>query len=266
MPTESLSPIIILPSKSGISYESLHYPVPVDQQYQVIPLVINTGKIPLINHAVQAPIQYFLPNGENRRSPIYDSAKLDSTARNERPQLRSNPDTSILYSNDEQRTENRPTYDGNNNNYPSTAATATVYSETRVDDGLPESWLYSYGYKIIDGHVGDPNDRHDDAPMVVGSDGPANFNHLSGPDETDIVSERITIDPSAELLQQAAANTRNSDESDDRRDDGPDNISRALNPVVVKTELNTTKTELKNYYKKVTNSKTPIEMTKKMEN
>lgn len=258
--------MIILPSKSGISYESLHYPVPVDQQYQVIPLVINTGKIPLINHAVQAPIQYFVPNSENRRSPIYDSPKLDSAARNERPQLRSNPDTSILYSNDEQRTENRPAYEGNNNNHPATA-TATVYSETRVDDGLPESRRYSYGYKIIDGHVGDPNDRHDYAPMIVGGDGPAIYNHLSGPDETDIVFERITIEPSAELQQAAAAaNTRKSDESDDRQDDGPDNISRALNPVVVKAELNTTKTELKKYYKKVTNPKTPIEMTKKMEN
>ncbi|XP_015372701.1 PREDICTED: uncharacterized protein LOC107167976 [Diuraphis noxia] len=243
--TDSLSPIIILPSKSGISYESLHYPVPADQQYQAIPLVINTGKIPLINHAIQAPIQYFVPNSENRRALIYDSAKY-SKARNERPQLRS-PETSILYSNDEQQTENRPTYDGNNNNYPSTA-TATVYSETRID-GLPESRRYSYGYKIIDGHVGDSNDRHD-APIIVGSDGLANYNNLSEPHETDIVFKG-TIDLSTEL--QGAAITRKSDGSNDRRNDRPDNISRALKPVVVKTELNTTKTELEKYYKNVTN-------------
>jgi len=231
----------------------------VDQHFQVIPLVINTKKIPLINHAVQAPIQYFVPNNENRRAPIYDSAQ-HSTARDERLQLRRNLDTSISYSNEAQ-TENRQTYRDGSNNHPP-AATATVYSETRVG-GSPSSRRYSYGYKIIDGlHVDGSNFRHD-APMIVGGDGPASYNSLSGPDETDGVFER-TIGPGAGLL--AAANGRSPDEPDDRRDDGPDNIPKALRPIVVKTESNTTKTELKKYYKKVTNPETPVKVTKKIEN
>lgn len=242
--SESLSPIIILPASSGISYESLHYPAPVDQQYQVIPLVINTGKIPLINHAVQAPIQYFVPNSENRQTQY-------SKARDEHLPL-GKPETAILYSNDEQ-TENRPTYDGNN--YPSTA-TATVYSETRVD-GLPASRRYSYGYKIVDGHVGDSNDRHD-IPMIVGGDGPASYNNLSGPDETDSVFERAI-----DLGVESQVNRRKPEESDDRRDDAQDNISRALKPIVVKTEMNTTKRELKKCYKKITNPETPVHSDQK---
>jgi len=230
----------------------------MDQQYQVIPLVINTGKIPLINHAVQAPIQYFAPpNNDNRRAQIYDSAQY-STDRNERLQLQRNPDTSILNLNDEQ-TENRPTYRGygNDNNHPP-AATATVYSETRVD-GVPSSRRYSYGYKIIDGRVGGSNDRND-APTIVGGDRPTSRNRLSGPE--DGVFER-TIGPGAGL--RTAANGRKPDESDDRREDRPDNIPRALKPIVVKTESNTTKTELKKYYKKVTNPETPVEEAKKNE-
>ncbi|XP_003244496.1 uncharacterized protein LOC100570753 [Acyrthosiphon pisum] len=250
---ESLSPIIILPAPSRISYESLHYPVPMDQQYQVMPLVINTGKIPLINHAVQASLQYFAPlNNDNRRAPIYDSVQY-STDRDERLQLRRNPNTSILYSNDEQ-TENRPTYRGygNDNNHPP-AATATVYSETRID-GPP----YSYGYKIIDDHVGDSNDRYD-APTIVDGDRPTSYNKLSDPDETDGVFEH-KIGPGAG--PRAVANGRKPGESDDRRDGGPDNIPRALKPIVIKTESNTTKTELKKYYKKVTNPETPVKEAK----
>jgi len=206
---------------------------------------------------IQAPMQYFVPNNDNRRPPgTYDSAQYP-TARDERLQLRRNPDTSILYSNDAQ-TENRPTYrDGNDNYYPP-AATATVYSETRVD-GLPR---YSYGYKIIDGRVGSSNDQHD-APAIVGGDRPTSHNSLSDPDETDGVLESTIGHRGAGL--QAAANGRKPDESDDRRDDGPDNIPRALKPIVVKTESNTTKTELKKYYKKVKNPETPIKETKKNE-
>lgn len=250
---ESLSPIIILPAPSEISYESLHYPVPAEQQYQVIPLVINTGKIPLINHAVQAPIQYFVPDNDNRRAPIYDSAQYP-TARDERLQLRRNPDTSILYSNDAQ-TENRPNRD-DHDNYPP-AATATVYSETRVD-GLAAPLRYSYGYKIIDSRVGGSNDRHD-APIIVGGDGPIGHNNLSSPDEVDGVFGRPT--GSGDGLQ-AASNGRKPDESDDRRDAGPGDIPRALKPIVVKTESDTTKTELKKYYKKVTNPETRVKETK----
>jgi len=228
----------------------------VDQQYQVIPLVINTGKIPLVNHAVQAPMQYFAPpNNDDRQAPIYDSAQY-STDRHERLQLRRNPDTSILYSNDEQ-TENRQTYGGygNDNNHPPTA-TATVYSGTRVD-GQPASLRYSYGYKIIDSRVGGSNGRHV-APKIVGGVGPTSRKSLSGPE--DGVFER-TIGPGAG--SQAAANGRKPNESDDRRDDGQDNIPSALKPIVVKTESNTTKTELKKYYKKVTNPEKPVKEGKK---
>jgi len=55
---------------------------------------------------------------------------------------------------------------------------------------------------------------------------------------------------------------RKPDESNPR-DDGLDNISRALKPIVVQKELNTTRTELKKYYKKVTNPGTPINDTNK---
>uniref|UniRef100_A0A2S2PQA8 Uncharacterized protein n=1 Tax=Schizaphis graminum TaxID=13262 RepID=A0A2S2PQA8_SCHGA len=242
--TKSLSPIIILPASSGISYESLHYPVPAEQQYQVIPLVINTGKIPLINHAVQAPIQYFVPKSENQRTPIYESAQY-LPAQDKRVQTR-NPETK-LYSNDE-KIENRPTYD--RNNYSPTA-TATVYSETRVD-GQPSSRGYSYGYKIIDGRVGDSNDRHDVA-KIVNDGGPANI-HLSRPKERNRVFDQTT---NSDAKLQETDDERKTDKSEPQNN-GPDNISRALKPIVVKTELNATETELKKYYKKVKNPETPI--------
>lgn len=242
--TESINPIIILPASSGISYESLHYPVPAEQQYQVIPLVINTGKIPLINHAIQAPIQYFIPKSENQRSSIYESTKYLLT-RDKRVQ----PNTeTMLYSNDEE-IENRPTYDRNND---SPIGTATVYSETRVS-GQPASQGYSYGYKIIRGHVGDSNDQHD-VSRIVDNDGLSNH-HISKPHETDRMLEPITIDPSAK--SQEANNEQKTDKSKPR-DNKPDNISRIFKPIVVKTELNATETELKKYYKKIKNVETPI--------
>ncbi|KAF0761747.1 Uncharacterized protein FWK35_00011005 [Aphis craccivora] len=243
--TESLNPIIILPASSRISYESLHYPVPAEQQYQVIPLVINTGKIPLINHAVQAPIQYFVPKSENRRSPIYESTQYLLT-RDKRVQ----PNTeTMLYSNYGE-IENRPAYDHNND--PS-VGTATVYSETRVS-GQPASQGYSYGYKIIRGHVGDSNDRHD-VPRIVDDDGPSSNYNTSRPHETDTMLKHITIDPSAKL--QEANNERKTDKSKPR-DNKSENISRSFKPIFVKTELNATETELKKYYKKVKNAETPI--------
>jgi len=161
-----------------------------------------------------------------------------------------------LYSNDAQ-TKNRPNHD-DHDNYPP-AATATVYSETRVD-GLPAPLRYSYGYKIIDSRVGGSNDRHD-APMIVGGDGPTSYNNLSGPDETDGVVGRAT--GLGDGLQQAAANERKPpDESDDRRDARPDDIPRTLKPIVVKTESDTTKTELNKYYKMVKNPETQVKETK----
>ncbi|KAE9538525.1 hypothetical protein AGLY_005624 [Aphis glycines] len=243
--TESLNPIIILPASSGISYESLHYPVPAEQQHQVIPLVINTGKIPLINHAVQAPIQYFVPNSENRRSPIHESTQY-LLARDKRVQ----PNTeTMLYSNDEE-IQNRPTYDHNND---PPIGTATIYSETHVS-GQPASQGHSYGYKIIRGHVGDSNDRHD-VPSIVDDDGPSSHHNISRPHEADRMLEHITIDPSAKL--QEANNERKTDKSKPRYNK-PNNISRKFKPIVVKTELNATETELKKYYKKVKNAETPI--------
>lgn len=240
--TESLNPIIILPASSGISYESLHYPVPAEQQYQVIPLVINTGKIPLINQAVQAPIQYFIPKSENRRSPMYESTQ-HLPAKDKRVQ----PNTeTMLYSNDEE-IENRPTYDRNND---PPIGTATVYSETHVN-GQPASQGYSYSYKIIRGHVGDSNDRHD-VPRIIDNDEPSNHHR---PHETDTMLEHIKIDPSAKL--QEANNELKTDKSKSRNNK-PDNISRIFKPIVVKTELNATESELKKYYKKVKNAETPI--------
>lgn len=243
--TESLNPIIILPASSGISYESLHYPVPVEQQYQVIPLVLNTGKIPLINHAVQAPIQYFVPKSENRRSPIYESTHY-LLARDKRVQ----PNTeTMLYSNDEE-IEKRPTY-VHNNDLP--IGTATVYSETRVS-GQPVSQGNSYGYKIIRDHVGDSNDRHD-VPKIVDDDGPSSHHNISRPHKTDKMLGSITIDPSAKL--QEANNEKKTDKSKPR-DNKPENIFRTFKPIVVKTEFQATETELKKYYKKVKNAETPI--------
>lgn len=67
--TLSNAVVISLPTPSGISYESLHYPLAAEQQYQAIPpLTINTGRIPLIRHAVHAPMQYFTSNADDRRT------------------------------------------------------------------------------------------------------------------------------------------------------------------------------------------------------
>ncbi|XP_025199662.1 uncharacterized protein LOC112597707 [Melanaphis sacchari] len=242
--TKSLNPIILLPASSEISYESLHYPVPVEQQYQVIPLVINTGKIPLINQAIQAPIQYFVPKSENQHTPIYESAQYLPT-RDERVQLR-NPET-ILNSND-QEIKNRLTYD--RNNYSPTA-TAKFYSTTHVD-GRPASRGYSYGYKIINGHVDGLNDQHN-VPRIT-DDGRSASYHLSKSEETDKVFEH-KIEPNSKL--QDANNKRKTDKFESQNN-GPDNTTRTFKPIVVKTELNATETELKKYYKKVKNSETPI--------
>lgn len=164
-------------SSSGISYESLHYPGPAEQ-YHAIPLVINTGKIPLINHAVQAPIQYFVPNngGENngQSTTTHDpSSAQHSPTRRHRPAAAApanQPDAAMLLS----RTLSPSPRDAENRQPARTA----IYSETGT-----QQHNSSHGeYKIIVGNVA--VGRHDD-------DGPP------GPDRDFAVLQ--TIDPSAKL-------------------------------------------------------------------
>lgn len=140
--TEPSSPVVLLPGArtAGISYEALHYPVPADQ-YESIPLVINTGKIPFVKHAVQAPIQYFLPKSESQRMSNHDPVRQHSASSSEQ--------IPMTYSNSRLIENQRP-----RNHYTPT----TIYSETRVDKGRPSS-PYSYGYEIIDGRVGEHRPR-----------------------------------------------------------------------------------------------------------
>lgn len=239
--TQTLNPIIILPAPSGISYEALQYPVPMDQ-YQLIPLVINTGKIPLINHAVQAPIQYFVPTSENQRVSNDNPAK-HSTAPAQHDQYRSTttqPSPKPAHSN---AAQNQLTY----KYHPST----TMYSETHVKGQSASQ--YSYGYKIIDGNS---NDQHESRVngYVPESDG------LAEPDKSKRVPENAAGPGNESRASVAPASGRQvpADKLDKQNES---NSSRVLKPIVVKPNPKTTKTELKKRYKSVKNTtklETPI--------
>lgn len=237
----TLNPIILLqpaPS-SGISYEALQYPVPMDQ-YQLIPLVINTGKIPLINHAVQAPIQYFVPGGENQRAAANDGpAARRSTTTATTPQHRG---PKPAYSDDAARTSNRP---GRGYNRPP----ATMYSETRVGSRPAAASRYNYGYKIIDG-------RHESTSGGGGS--------ATAPDE----SERFAAAAAASAARTGDGSRarvrgppQNPADGPSARDESGASGALSLRPIVVKPDPKTTKTALKKRYKTVENgtkSETPI--------
>lgn len=181
-----LSPVVLLPAPSGISYESLHYPVPAEQLYQVIPLVINTGRIPLISHAVHAPIQYFMPNGgDNQRTSAdqHPAAAQPTAPRNSRPA------------------------------YPSTAnerrSPTAMYSETHAE-GQPTS-----RYGIVDGSVGERDD--DQSETVARDDGEQAGLDSGVPRPTVIVRE----DPKmveAELKKHYKKTTRSETRRDGRTD------------------------------------------------
>lgn len=219
--TEPLSPVILLPGAgtAGISYEALHYPVPADQ-YELIPLVINTGKIPFVNHAVLAPIQYFIPNSENQRMSNYDPFQQHSASSEQIP---------ITYSNsrliENQRTDKHYT-------------PTTIYSETHVEGR--SSAPYSYGYEIIDGQVGD------DRPRELRGDGGYSLPEL---DRT------RRIYPYTTNQNRQGAKSRAVDRKLYRagREDGGDLPFRALKPIIVRPD---TKTELKKHYKNTTNLET----------
>lgn len=238
--TESLNPIILLPASSGISYEALHYPVPLEP-YQVIPLVINTGKIPLINHAIQAPIQYFVPNGANQPIPRYDPMQYSTPQHENRPTARQ---SSIKYSSTP--VDNQPTY----NYYPPT----TMYSETHV--GQPSS-RYSYGYKIIDGTIGNSNNQD---KLRDNTNVPENY-ILAEPDGTKRIFE---YESNPEAGFKTVVHKQKLDNTDRENEF---NMSRAIKPIVVRPDLKTMKTELKKHYKNTTtNLETPSNVTNRDRN
>lgn len=250
---ESLSPIIILPASSGISYEALHYPIPVEQ-YQIIPLVINTGKIPLINHAVQAPIQYFIPhnnnnnNNENQRvsnyEPVqYTHPRLSLYHQPPNTQQQHYPNK---FSKSQLDDRNRPSYHHHNPPYyPPT----TIYSETHVD-GQPSS-RYSYGYKIIDGDVGHSS---------IGQNEPINDNNggdpLSGSYRLAAESDGTSRDRGFEYTE-AKYTKQNVNKANDEEDNDELNSTKALKPIIVRPDVKKTQKELKNHYKNTTNLVTP---------
>lgn len=231
--TESLNRIILLPASSGISYEALHYPIPVEQ-YQLIPVMINTGKIPLINHPVQAPVQYFIPISENRQiSSNYDSS---SSSDDYRSTTRHSPTTT--YSNTQ--STNQPTH---NKNYPPT----TIYSEKHVE-GQP-ALRYSYGYKIIDGDIGN-SDRQpefgDNSNIISES-----YNSLETPNRSKNVFQ-YTDDPKASF--HTVVHKQKLDKADQ---DGKLDSSKAIKPIIVRPDITTIQTELKKHYKNTTSLATP---------
>lgn len=236
--TNLLSPILLLPAQSGISYESLHYPMPLDQ-YQVVPLVINTGKIPLINHSIQAPIQYFIPSSENQRtSKSYNPVQSSNPSYQHRSTVQHVTKT---YSNSQ--TENRSTQ----KYYHPT----TMYSETHVEN--QPTTRYSYGYQIVDGNIGNLNDPHKSSENgnTLG-----NYNsNLSGSTRTQMAFE-YTNTPNANTVvhKQNAEETRQKNEP---------SASTGSNPIVVRSDMNTTKTELKKQYKNLTNLETSNNVTNK---
>ncbi|VVC35903.1 Hypothetical protein CINCED_3A006058 [Cinara cedri] len=229
--TEPLNPIILLPASSGISYEALHYPMPVEQ-YQLLPLVINTGKIPLINHPVQAPIQYFIPNRENRQISNYDS-----TTRHEyRSTTQNSPKTP--YSN--AQNTNQPKYKYN--------LPTTIYSEKHVE-GQPEL-RYSYGYKIIDGDIGDSNGQRE-----LGENGNIISESYNSLEESADRSKNVfqsTDNPKSNF--RAVVRNQKLDNAD--RDDKLD-LLKALKPIIVRPDVTTIQTELKKHYKNTTSLGTP---------
>ncbi|XP_025416198.1 uncharacterized protein LOC112687612 isoform X2 [Sipha flava] len=233
-----LNPILLLPAPSGISYESLHYPMPLDQ-YQVVPLVINTGKIPLINHSVQAPIQYFIPDSENQRtSKSYDPLQSSNLSHQHRSTARQVTKT---YSNS--RTENR----SKQKHYPPT----TMYSETHVES-QPTS-RYSYGYQIIDDNIENSNDQRESSDNDNTS---GNYNNkLSGLTRIQTVFE-YTNTPNANTVVQKQ-NTK------ETRQKNETSVSTDSNPIVLRSGMNITKTELKKQYMNITNLETSNNVTNK---
>lgn len=231
--TEALRPIFLMPAPSGISYESLHYPMPLDQ-YQVVPLVINTGKIPLINHAVQAPIQYFIPNGKSQRtSESYDPAQSSKLSHQQRSTTQRITKTYL-----NSKTENLAAH----KYYPPT----TIYSETHVES-QPAASRYSYGYQIIDGNIGNSNDQSetsDDNNTLE------NFksNMQSGSTRTQMVIEYTNM-PNANTV---VVHKQNVNESIASTTDS--------NPIV-RSDTEITKTQLKKHYRNKTNLETSTNVT-----
>lgn len=194
------------------------------EQYQLIPLVINTGKIPLINHAEH----YFIPNSENQQISNHD--QYSNNEYQTTTQL--NP---ITYSNT-RHVGNQPTY----NYYPP----ATMYSETRV--GSQPTSLYSYGYKIIGGNVDNSNTKHKLRDNLLES---YNFEEA---DRTKTVFETNTTDQKAKL--NSVNNKQKLTDRDDQKDES--NVFKASKPIIVRPDLKTEKTEFKKKYNNTRNLKT----------
>lgn len=236
--TESLNPVILLPASSGISYEALHYPMPAEQ-YQLIPLVINTGKIPFINHAVQAPIQYFTPNRENRQISNYDSSS--------RHEYQSTTQHNLIATYSNTQNKNQPTY----KYYPPT----TIYSEKHVE-GQP-AMRYSYGYKIIDGDIGDSNRQRgfrDNGNIISES-----YNSLEKQKRSKNVFE-FTDNPKANV--HVIVHKQNLDKANQ---DDKLYLSKTLKPIFVRPDITTIQTELRKHYKNTTSLGIPTNVTNQNE-
>lgn len=154
--TSSNAAAIALPAPSGISYESLHYPLAAEQQYQAIPpLMINTGRIPLIRHAVHAPMQYFTSNTGNRQT----SAAAAETATTRRSALRRRPTatataTAAIATTAVGTAAATTIATGPQNGPRTRSPTTTTYSaETRATDRRPPL-QHGNGYEIADDDVG----------------------------------------------------------------------------------------------------------------
>lgn len=230
--TPSETPIILLPAPSRISYESLHYPIPPDQ-YQLIPFVINTGKIPLINHPVQAPIQYLIPHRKENQQVAKINRDLDQYSF-----LPRGP-TIAKQQSDKYQIRNSLT----KKNYYSPT---TIFSKKHVD-GLPSS-KYSYGYEIIEDDIGGPES------MINGQ---KSRNLEKEPDRIQRVYEYIDHPEHNHSIFNTVVHHRH--QIDKTNDDL--NQFKDLKSIIVKPDLNTINTQLKKHYKNATNLVIPSNTT-----
>lgn len=143
------TPSNALPTPSGISYESLHYPLAAaEQQYQAVPpLTINTGRIPLIRHAVHAPMQYFTSNTGNRRTSAEAATTRRSAPRREHRRPTATAAAIVVGTAAATTIASAP-----QNGSPTTTTTNSV-EETRAADRRPSSSAGN-GYGTADDHAG----------------------------------------------------------------------------------------------------------------
>lgn len=188
----------------------------------------------MINHPVQAPIQYFIPHREEDQQVAKRSRDPDQYS------TLSHRSTTARQQSDNFQIRNRP---AKKIYYPPT----TIFSEKHVE-GQPSS-RYSYGYEIIEGDVGSP-----DEPRVDGQ----KIRNLDEPDRIQRVYEYIDHPEhnNYPIFNTVVHHRQHVDKTNDNW-----NQFKDLRPIVVKPDLKTISTQLKKHYKNATNLEMPNNTT-----